>query len=149
MPIRRDLLWSMANHSKSLLEELLCGIPISLLTQSRINQIAIVINRSREIPPLSTDVDGGFINLPRDSCLTTSLSSQLICKQRGTSSFPISDRLMGEGPPTLQKQFGHITKAQFVTEPPKDHKEDDIRRIVEGIEGSASAFIQNELARPA
>jgi hypothetical protein len=53
---------------------------------------------------------------------------------------------MGEGPPALQKHFSHITKTQFVAEPPKDDEKDDIRRVFEIIEGSAGAFIKNVFA---
>jgi hypothetical protein len=131
MPIRRHRVRSMANDGDSLSEKSLGRLHVPRLAQERIHQVAIVINRPIEIAPFSMHFDVRFINVPRSPRLPMPLSSQLVCKQRGTSSFPLSDRLMGEGPPTLQKHFGHITKAQFVTEPPKDHEEDDIRRIFE------------------
>src|SRR5258706_5084028 len=113
MPIRRHVFRIMADDADRLPEKTLCCLHIPRFAQERIHHIAIVINGSIEIAPLPMDFDGGFINVARFPCLPMPLSSQLVCKQRGKSSFPISDRLMSEGPPARQKHFGHITKTQF------------------------------------
>jgi len=42
---------------------------------------------------------------------------------------------MGKGPPTLQEHLSHITEAQFVTQPPEDDEENDIRGVFEIVEG--------------
>src|ERR1700730_9902269 len=72
MPVCRNRLWSMTNHCDCLREELFCCIHISFLAQSRINEIAVVINRPIQVTPLPMDLDRGLINIPRGSCLTTS-----------------------------------------------------------------------------
>ncbi|BCL83769.1 hypothetical protein ccbrp13_62340 [Ktedonobacteria bacterium brp13] len=54
--------WSVANPRKSLLEELFGRLHVSLFTQPRIHQIAIPINGSVEIAPLSTTFEIRLIN---------------------------------------------------------------------------------------
>jgi hypothetical protein len=71
MPVCRDRIWRLANYSQSVLEELFGRIHVPLFTQPRINQIAILVNGPIQIPPLSTDFHGGFINIPQPPCLTT------------------------------------------------------------------------------
>jgi hypothetical protein len=63
MTISCGLFWHMANYSDCLLEELFCSAHISLLAQSRIDQIAVVINRPVEGTPLSTNLDRRFVNV--------------------------------------------------------------------------------------
>ncbi len=69
MPIIRNRLWSMPNHSHSLLEKLFGSVHISFFAQPRINQVPIVINGPIEIAPLPLDFDRGLIDVPRFSCL--------------------------------------------------------------------------------
>jgi hypothetical protein len=75
MPIGRDLFWSMADHHESLCEKALGSLHISLLTEHELNEIAIPINSTVEIAPPSMHFHIGFIHMPRDSCLPSSLSS--------------------------------------------------------------------------
>jgi len=46
------MVWGMTNDRNGLREELFCRIHIPFLTQSRIHQVAIVINGPIEIAPL-------------------------------------------------------------------------------------------------
>src|SRR5450631_4066232 len=55
MAVRRDPFWCMANNGESLLEKLLSGLHIALLAQTGINQVAICINSTIEVTPLSLD----------------------------------------------------------------------------------------------
>ncbi len=52
MPVCCDMVWGMTNDRNGLREELFCRIHIPFLTQSRIHQVAIVINGPIEIAPL-------------------------------------------------------------------------------------------------
>ena len=72
VPICRHLLWSLVNCLEGLLEKALCGVHVSLLTEHGINQIAILINGTIQIAPLSLDSHIGFVHMPGDSSLTTS-----------------------------------------------------------------------------
>ena len=65
MSIRRDVLWSVTTDLKGLFEELFRCIHIALFAQPRINQVAILINGSIQVAPLSLDFHVGFINIPR------------------------------------------------------------------------------------
>jgi hypothetical protein len=136
----------MANHSNGLLKEPFGGLHIPLLASSRFYQIAIMINGSREIAPFSVDLEIRFVHVPGSPSLTPSFSSQLVRNQRSKSSFPIPYGLMGKRPPTLQKHLGHITEAQFVTQPPEDDEENDIRGVFERVERSACALIKKVFA---
>src|SRR5258708_32361393 len=146
MPIGCYLLRSRANHSNCLLEKSLSCLHIPLFAQHGIYQIAIVINRPVQIAPLPMNLEIRFIDVPGSPCLPIPLSSQLVRKQRGKSSFPIPDRFVGESPSTLQKHFSHITKTQFVAQTPNDDKEDDIRRVFEVVEGGARALVKQVFA---
>jgi hypothetical protein len=105
-----------------------------------------VINCPVQIAPFPVHLDRRFINVPGSPCLPIALSSQLVRKQRGKSSFPIPYRFVGKSPSTLQKHFSHITKTQFVAQPPNDDKEDDIRRVFEIVEGGARALVKQVFA---
>jgi hypothetical protein len=94
MPFGCDRLWGMTNHSRSLREELLCGVHIPLFTQPRINKVPIVINGSVEVAPFSPHLAGGFINIPGFSCLTMSFCTQLICDQGSKTLFPVPNCLL-------------------------------------------------------
>jgi len=61
MPICRDRLWRMANHSNRLLEQSLSRLHISFLAQHGIDQIAIVVDGPIQITPLSMHFYVGFI----------------------------------------------------------------------------------------
>jgi hypothetical protein len=71
MPICRDRFWRMANHSNCLLKKSLRCFHIPFLAQHGIDQIAIVVDRSIEITPLSMHFVVRFINIPGSSCLST------------------------------------------------------------------------------
>jgi hypothetical protein len=69
MPIGRNRLWSMPNHSHSLQKKLFGCFHISFFAQPRINQVPIVINGPIEIAPLPLDFQVGLIDVPRSSGL--------------------------------------------------------------------------------
>src|SRR4051812_44598686 len=94
MPVCRHRLWSMTNHCDCLREELFCRIHISFLAQSRIDQIAVVINCPIQVTPLPMDLDVRLIYVPGCPCLTTSFCPQLICTQGRKTCFPVSHGFM-------------------------------------------------------
>jgi hypothetical protein len=119
MPIRCDVLWSMTNHCKGLLEELLGGIHITLFTQPYVNEIAVMVNSSIKITPFPMDLDVGLIHVPGSASLASSFCTQLVRKQRCKSGFPLPYRLMSERPPMLQKHLCHISKAELIAQSPE------------------------------
>ncbi len=64
MPIGRHPFWGVTNHLDGLLEKALSSFHISLLTQQRVNQVAIPIDGAIQITPFPFDVDVGLINVP-------------------------------------------------------------------------------------
>jgi hypothetical protein len=70
----------MAKHNiDGLLKKALGRIHVALLAEHRVNQIAITIDGSIERAPFPFfDVDRGFINVPGDSCLSTSFCPQRV-----------------------------------------------------------------------
>jgi hypothetical protein len=88
MPIGRHSFWCVTHHVSSLLEKALGRLQISFLTQHRINQIAIAIDGSIELAPFPFHADIRFIDVPRFSCLSVSLGSQLVAYERGKTLFP-------------------------------------------------------------
>jgi len=109
VPIRDHALWSMTDRLKGLLEKALGGVPISLLTEHRVNQIAILINGTIQVAPLSLDPHVGLINVPGDLCLSATPPPQLIDYQRRTSGFPVAHRPMSKRTPTFQEHLGKVT----------------------------------------
>jgi hypothetical protein len=102
-------LWSIANSLESLAKKALGCIHISLLTEHGINQVAILINGSIQIAPLSLDPHIGFIHMPGASYLTTSFCAQVIGDEGSEPLLPISNRLMSEGKTTFQEYLGKVT----------------------------------------
>jgi hypothetical protein len=80
VPICCHPFWCMANDGDSLSEKSLGRLHIARFAQERIHQIAIVINRSIEIAPLSMHFDVRFIDIPGFPRLSLPLSSQLVRK---------------------------------------------------------------------
>src|SRR5260370_206010 len=76
--IRDHGLWRMTDRLKGVLEKALGGVPLSLLTEHRVNQIAILINGTLQGAPLSLDPHVGRINVPADPCLSATPPPQLI-----------------------------------------------------------------------
>jgi len=74
-----------------------------------IHQVAIAIDGSRERAPCSFDVDGGFIDIPGPSGLTSSLGSSLVGDEQGKTGFPASHRLISELKASLQDHLRSIT----------------------------------------
>lgn len=101
MPIGRHPLRCVTNNVDCLLEELLCCIHIVPLTQRRINQIAVTINRSREGAPVPIDFDVCFLEVPRSPYLSLSFGLQLVRKQRGKTRLRVQDCLLCELKATL------------------------------------------------
>ncbi|GAC1568123.1 MAG: hypothetical protein NVS3B14_16320 [Ktedonobacteraceae bacterium] len=111
MSIGRHSFRRMTSDIKSLREEVLGGIHISLLTEHRVNQVAIPIDGSRERTPVPMNFDIGFIDMPGSPYLPTSLDSKLISHERGKTGFPVTNCFMGERKATFQKHFRQITQA--------------------------------------
>ena len=109
VPIRDHALWSMTDRLKGLLEKALGGVPISLLTEHRVNQIAILINGTLHVASLSLDPHVGLINVPGDPCLSATPPAQLIEYQRSTSSLRVAHRPMSLRTPTFQEHLGKVT----------------------------------------
>lgn len=108
MPIGRYLLRSVANDRKSWLEKLLGSIHVSLLTQLRINQIAVSIDGTIEVTPFPMHFEVGLIHVSGVSCLPTSLGSELIGDEGSKPRFPIPDRFMGKRETAGQEHFREI-----------------------------------------
>src|SRR5450432_3887200 len=96
MSVRRSLIGSMPNNPNGLLEKLFGRLHVPLLTQPRINQIAIRIDSPIQITPLPMDLQIRFVDRPRFSCLSTPFDPYLIRYQRCEPCFPVSNSLMCE-----------------------------------------------------
>src|SRR5258708_34977931 len=57
MPVRRDTLRRVTHNCESLPEELFCCVHVAFFTETRINQVAIVINGSIQVAPFSMNFD--------------------------------------------------------------------------------------------
>ncbi len=50
---------------------------------------------------------------------------------------------MREGKATLEKHLSDVTQTQFVTHPPDDRKQNNIRRKFQIVERSSSSFVES------
>jgi hypothetical protein len=75
MSIRRDSLWCMIDHLECVLEKALHCIHVSLLAHHGINEVPIMINRTREGAPVPMHFSVYFIDMPAGACLSTSFSA--------------------------------------------------------------------------
>ena len=92
--IRDHSLWSLANCLEGLLEKALGSVHSAFLTEHGINQIAILIDGTIRVAPLSLDPHVGFINVPGNPRLSATPPPQLISDQRSKSGFPIAHCFM-------------------------------------------------------
>jgi hypothetical protein len=89
--------WGVTNHSDGLRRSKRLAASISRFsTRHRSNQMAIPIDGAIQMAPCPFDVDIGFINVPGNSCLSTSFCPQLVCHEWSKTGFPVPDRFMGE-----------------------------------------------------
>lgn len=102
--IRGHSHWNMTDRLEGLLEKVLGGVHGSLLTQHRVNEVAVLINGSIQRAPRSLDYHIGFINMPGGLSPTTSLCAQLLCDQGSKTLLPISNRLVSECKTAFQEQ---------------------------------------------
>jgi hypothetical protein len=79
--VRYHSFWGMTNDEESLLEKSLSGFHIASLAEARINQVAISINGTIEVTPLSVNFDVCLIRIPGPSGLPASFRSQLFCQK--------------------------------------------------------------------
>jgi hypothetical protein len=145
MTVSRHPLRSMADNSESVLEKLLGCLHIPLLTEARINQVAIGINGSIEITPFPLDPHVRFIHVPRLSCVSTSLGPQLLCNEWSKPHFPLPNCLIGEHPSSLEKHLGEVSQTQLVPEPPQDDQENHIGGVFQKVERCSCPLIEGVL----
>ncbi len=94
MPIRCYSLWGVADNLECLLEKPLGCLHISFFTEHGIDQPAILVDSSMQIPPLPMHFQVGFVNIPGAPRLPEPLASQLLRYQWGKSCFPITNGLV-------------------------------------------------------
>jgi hypothetical protein len=99
----------MTTCPKGLLEKALSGVHISLLAEHGVNQIAILINGTIQVAPLSLDSSISLINVPGGPCLSATPHPQLISYQGSKSGFPVAQRLMRKHKTAFQEDLGKIT----------------------------------------
>jgi hypothetical protein len=109
VPICGSSLWSMTTCPQGLLEKALSGVPISLVAEHGVKQIAILINGTIHGAPRSLDSSRGLLNVPAGPCLSATPHPQLISYQGSTSGLPVAHRLMRKHKTAFQEDLGKIT----------------------------------------
>ncbi len=142
MPVRRHLLGWLLRNVERRSEEALGRVHIAMLTQQRVDQIALAINRSIQVLPDAADPDVGFVNVPGASSLALALGAQRVGDQRREADFPRTHRFVREREAALEKHLRQIAQTQLVAHAPQHHEEDDIGGVFEVIEGRAGTLIE-------
>jgi hypothetical protein len=108
VPVGRDRRGGMPHDSYCLFEKSLSRFHIPLLAQHGIHSIALVVDCSIQITPLSMHFEVRLIHIPGSFCLPLPLDSQLIRYQWSKPRLPVSDGLMSKRKTSRQKHLSDI-----------------------------------------
>jgi hypothetical protein len=146
MAIGGDAVWDHAGHRPGGAEEGLGRREVPSLTEANIDEVAISINRSVKIAPLTLDFEMCFVHLPALPPSPMAPLAQGVAEEWSQLALPVAYRFMRKADPPLEKHFCQVPEAQLVAEAPEDDEADHIRRILEPIEQHPCAFIKDTTA---
>ncbi len=135
MAISCHPLWYLSGDVYGRIQEAFRGVHITVLTQHRIDEIAVTINGPIQLCPHTNHVAGGFVAMPGAVSLALADNSQFVSKQRSEARFPVPHGLMRKYETSLQKHFRQITQAYLVAHMPEHHQEDDMVGYARSLKG--------------
>jgi hypothetical protein len=118
----------MANNVLRLSKEALCRGHIAVLTQHRVDQVAIPIYRPVKVAPFATDTHVGFIAIPGSTCFAVAPGAQLFGDKWSEACFPISDCFVSKLKATHQEHLCQVSQTQLISQPPQYNEQDDDER---------------------
>jgi hypothetical protein len=98
--------------------------------------------RDTEVWPLTLDFYIRLIHVLAVTDGATAFFAQGVRQIRGEIYVPVPHGFMREHDGALEKHFGELPQAQLVPEAPQDDQADDIRGIVQPIEGRPGPFVE-------
>jgi hypothetical protein len=101
-----------------------------------------VNSRAAEVWPLSLNFYIRLIHMLAATDGATAFLAQGVRQIRGEICIPVPNGFMCEHDAALEKHFDELPQAQLVPEAPQDDQADDIRRIVQPIEGRPGPFVE-------
>jgi len=106
MPVRRHLLWRMADHRACPCEEAFGRLPVARLAQHRVDQIAVGVNGPIGGAPAPVYLHVGLVAVPLYARFAPSLGPSLIREQGSEARLPLSHGLVGEGEAPREEHLG-------------------------------------------
>jgi len=98
--------WLTTHYIFGSLEEPLGRGHIAVLTQHRVDHVAISINGAIEVVPLAANFDVRLIGISRTACFAFAPGAQLLCDKRSKACFPVSNCFMCEFEAAHQEHLG-------------------------------------------
>ncbi len=126
MTVGRHPFRCLASDLERLPEKARGCVPIALLTQHGVNQIAVAIDGPVEVLPHAFDCDVRLVGMPGSAGVPVALHSPVMCQQRSTACFPLTDSLVRKREAAFEEHVGEVAEAQLVAETPEDDQQHDI-----------------------
>ncbi len=114
VPVRRHLLRGTTGEVQGLRKETLGRRHIASLAESRVDQVAVAVDRAIEVAPLAVDLDVRLVHMPLRPALPAPFGAQMRGEQRGEARLPVPDGLMGEAEAPREEHLREGSEAQLV-----------------------------------
>jgi hypothetical protein len=142
MAVRRYAQRASSVEVEQLAKEAAGRIAVAVLAEHRIQEIPVSVDGAVEIAPVASDLHVGLVEIPGDAAAVTTLLAEPVRQGWKRSGPPLAHRLVRDGEASEEEQLRDVTEAELVAEAPEDRVEDDIGRVLELIEGRASALVE-------
>ena len=130
--------WLIRQH---LTEEPLGRVEIAVSGEEEVDWVAVLVDSSVEVAPLTTHLDVGLIDPDRPAVRLAKLAQPLL-DQRRVGEHPTVQGAVVHLDPALQEQLLDVTIAQRVTQVPGDGLNDQGRLVVPALEIGFGALLQ-------
>ena len=119
MVIRRHPQRAPSGYLQQAPEEPSGGRPIAVLTEHRVEQLSIAINRAVEVAPTTSDLHVRLVQIPRPAAATITTHPKIGADQRREAELPGADRLVADGVAALQQEFRYIPQPKLLAQAPE------------------------------
>src|SRR3970282_205346 len=105
-----------------------------MLTQHRVQEVAISVDGPVEVAPAAADFHVGLVDVPGAAGLAAALGAQLLTDDWRKAKLPDADGLVADLVAALQAELSHVAEAELVAQTPKNSEENHVGRELEIVE---------------
>src|SRR5262249_6927132 len=91
--------------------------------------------------PAPIDPEVRLVRVPLRTALPVPLGPQPVSEQRGEAGLPLAHRLVREDEAALEEHLGQVAQAQLVAQPPEDHQQDEVGRVLQVVVRRAGPLV--------